>query len=84
MAATCNADLVLEIVPLCKFTRAGRRGHYLSCGVVLLEKQDADVAPEDLYFTHRTAHGGDADREAAHGDLTNLADVELRRLKQKY
>ncbi len=50
----------------------------------MLEKQDADVAPADLYFTHRTAHGGDADREALHGDLTNLADVELRRLKQKY
>ncbi len=47
----------------------------------MLEKQDADVAPADLYFTHRTAHGGDADREALHGDLTNLADVELRRLK---
>ncbi len=50
----------------------------------MLEKQDADVAPADLYFTHRTAHGGDADREAAHGDLTNLADVDVRRLKQKY
>ncbi len=50
----------------------------------MLEKQDADVAPATLNFTHRTAHGGDADKEAAHGDLTNLADVEWRRLKQKY
>ncbi len=56
----------------------------MSCGVVLLEKQDDDVAPADLYFTHRTAHGGDGDKEAAHGDLATLADRELARLKGKY
>ena len=26
-----------EIVPLKVFTRAGKRGHYLSCGVVMFE-----------------------------------------------
>ncbi len=56
----------------------------MSCGVVMLEKQDADVAPGHLNFTHRTAHGGDADGEAAHGDLSTLADRELKRLKAKY
>ena len=62
----------LEIVPLKVFTRAGKRGHYLSCGVVMLEQLYDDVAGSDdqyLNFTHRHAHGGDGDAAATHGDL---------------
>lgn len=37
-----------------------------------------------MFFTHRHAHGGDGDSEAVHGELTQLADAELARLKKKF
>ncbi len=30
-----------EIVPLHHFTRAGKRGHYVSCGMVMIENNPA-------------------------------------------
>ncbi len=30
-----------EIVPLHQFTRAGKRGHYVSCGMVVIENNPA-------------------------------------------
>ncbi len=65
-----------------QFAHTGKHGHYVSCGVVLLEPQDDVAATEQLHFTHRTAHGGDGDKEAVHGDLSGLAEVELARLKK--
>ena len=59
-----------------QFARAGKRGHYLSAGVVMLEPC-ADESSQQLHFTHRHAHGGDGDTAAAHGTLTKLAEVEL-------
>ncbi len=71
-----------EIVPLHQFTRAGKRGHYLSCGMIVI---DNDPAPaQQLYFTHRTAHGGDGEHVATHGPMQHLATRELARLKSKY
>ena len=67
-------------MPLSQFARAGKRGHYLSAGVVMLESVVDDSA--QLNFTHRTAHGGDGDTAAAHGTLTALAEAELSHLKR--
>ncbi len=71
-----------EIVPLSQFTRAGKRGHCTSCGMIVI---DNDPAPtEQLHFTHRTAHGGDGEHVATHGPMQHLATRELARLKSKY
>ncbi len=43
-AADINASDVSEppeIVPLHQFTRAGKRGHYVSCGMVVIENNSA-------------------------------------------
>jgi hypothetical protein len=37
-----------------------------------------------LNFTHRHAHGGDGDANAAHGGLSDLAVSELARLKVEF
>ena len=83
-SAECINSVEPEIVPLKVFTRAGKRGHYLSCGVVMLEQLYDDIvgdpSVEALHFTHRHAHGGDGDAEAAHGDLSKLANIELKKL----
>ena len=71
-----------EIVPLHQFTRAGKRGHYVSCGMVVIENDPA--VSQQLHFTHRTAHGGDGEHAAAHGPMQQLATRELANLKRKY
>lgn len=39
-----------------------------------------------LHFTHRTAHGGDADvaNKSKHGVLSDLAKYELARFKSEF
>lgn len=66
-----------------QFVRAGKRGHYLSCGVVIIENDTPDESVQ-LNFTHRHAHGGDPDADVAHGKFGTLAENELQRLKKQF
>ena len=54
---------------------------YENYGVCLFDEHQDDL---QLNFTHRTAHGGDADitNRNQHGVLNELANTELARLKQ--
>jgi hypothetical protein len=63
--------------------KGGKRGHYLNYGLCIFEEADHDLS---LNFTHRNAHGGDADvaNKSKHGALGNLAESELARLKSEF
>lgn len=54
---------------------------YLNYGLVTL---DPIVESPQLNFTHRHAHGGDGDSLDDHGSLSEIAKLELQRLKQSY
>ena len=67
----------IEVVSLSQFTRAGKRGHYESCGVITLRQPDAVPSSDEqqLNFTHRTAHGSSTnDADASVGKYASLAN----------
>ncbi len=53
----------------------------MSFGVITLENDDV---PEQLNFTHCTAHGVDGEQSVEHGEYADLASDELARLKGKF
>ncbi len=63
--------------------KGGKRGHYLNYGLCIFEEANHDLS---LNFTHRNAHGDDADgaNKSKHGALGNLAETELARLKSEF
>ena len=63
--------------------KGAKREHYLNYGLCIFEEAIHDLS---LNFTHRNAHGGDANvaNKSKHGTLGNLAETELARLKSEF